>query len=103
MPIFDPVARPGGYVYFNHDFPAMPRRKNSPTVDGGAVMTTHGYEKRRVLYGRFFHEDEIETVVQSFETDGFVRTGQPNIQPEVGIELGIYRFEVTFVRYQATP
>lgn len=102
MPTFDPVSRPGGYVTYEHEFDPQPRKSHNPTITGTSVVTTHGYLQKKTVVIRFAQADEIESIVASHESGGYVRDGHVSPDFEVGEPVGLYRAKVDFTRYSAT-
>lgn len=99
---FDPVNTPGGYVVLAYEMCPTARRVQSILTDGNAVGTHLGYQQEKVLIIRWHpRELNIEAIIQSHETKGFVREGDPKTVPAIDETVNLFNTEVTFRRYKA--
>jgi hypothetical protein len=96
------VDNPYGYIIAVHDHDNIPRRRVHPTVSGGAVGTHHGYKHVRRIVIKFIQESEIETVIRSYEVDGYRRDQDPQVDYSVHEQVKLYNVQIELVKYSAS-
>ena len=97
------ITNPGGYTIFAHEHPKAPVRTVHPLVSGTAVGNHHGYVQRKEVFVAWFTEaDNLTSILDNYEDDGYIREGEPEITYALGQWANLKNAVQRFVKYTAS-